>query len=540
MRPSPPSLILLACACVAVLGTACKRDPVPSAAGGDPGPEPVDTVDPEDGADGVGTEVSADFDLPLDGEPDASEPDPSVECTSNSDCGGLVTACSEAICDQEAGKCKQVPVAGTPSCDDKDPCTNGDVCVGGACAGVEKTCPPEGQCFAEGSCDPTDGTCLPKPLNAGDDCNDGSACTSDEACDGNGVCAGEPTFCDDGNPCTKDSCDPGTGACTTENAPAGTACSSPIPCPTSDGCVAGICGCQCPGGGAVTMLMDGMPTVQVMGAVAIKSSKGDTLKVLGCPDDWGPGGGEVLVEPSESLWTNGFTPAPRTLEWWRPCPPTNDPIETLFNDGGGSLWNAVFVGATKLATFSVKDGAGTTVADWNVFGVHVLEVVPPNAECSDAQKVTLGINPVTTGRLILELQGVTAGTWLGQIRLLDLPNGKANTPPIFSIEEWKDSYLPGIGAPPGAPKDGTVQITNPCGDEGTRFFFGDESLETFHDAWSGQDSGKSGSIILTDEYGAEIQRINLYGVAPESYSPGYKECVIEEVLHWHAGAMEKG
>src|SRR5207249_5655623 len=124
----------------------------------------------------------------------------------------------------------------TGACDDGNPCTTGDSCVGGACSGLPVACSDGDICNGVETCNPVDGTCLPGvsvPCDDGnpctDDfcdpvlgclhanntspCDDGSACTTGDVC-ASGVCAGVPVVCDDADPCNGvETCDPGTGLC---------------------------------------------------------------------------------------------------------------------------------------------------------------------------------------------------------------------------------------------------------------------------------------------------------------------------------------
>ena len=85
----------------------------------------------------------------------------------------------------------------TADCDDGVACTGGDVCAGGACAGV----PDPNQCNDGNVC--TNDVCNPvqgciNPNNAAD-CDDGVACTGGDVCAA-GVCAGTDA-CEEGSIC---------------------------------------------------------------------------------------------------------------------------------------------------------------------------------------------------------------------------------------------------------------------------------------------------------------------------------------------------
>src|SRR5262245_51129571 len=79
------------------------------------------------------------------------------------------------------------------SCNDFDPCTQGDVCHSHVCAGMElggDSCAPADECHRAGICDRSTGACLRRVVTEGDPCDDGSACTVDR-CDVGG-CVHEP------------------------------------------------------------------------------------------------------------------------------------------------------------------------------------------------------------------------------------------------------------------------------------------------------------------------------------------------------------
>ena len=125
-------------------------------------------------------------------------------------------ACTADVCDLTSHTCSHAPLGPEQSCDDGDPCTTGDRCADGTCAGV--------------------------PL----DCNDGASCT-DDFCDG-GACVHQPVDdrCATTNECVQTQCLPGPGAdargCVGDAAPfESTACSEDQnPC-TVDQCRAGAC-----------------------------------------------------------------------------------------------------------------------------------------------------------------------------------------------------------------------------------------------------------------------------------------------------------
>jgi hypothetical protein len=64
------------------------------------------------------------------------------------------------------------------------------VCVGGSCQlGIGVACTPSDQCHVAGICDPITGSCSNPVAPNGTTCNDGNPCTWGDVCVG-GVCAG--------------------------------------------------------------------------------------------------------------------------------------------------------------------------------------------------------------------------------------------------------------------------------------------------------------------------------------------------------------
>ena len=118
-------------------------------------------------------------------------------------------ACSPAV-SQDAWTAK--------ACDDQDPCTVGDRCIGGVC----------------------------EPGDTMLDCDDSNPCTVDRCVPGQGCAHDEDPAqaCDDHNPCTAETCDPVAGC--RHDAVAG-ACEDGDPCTLDDFCEGGVCK---PGAGA--------------------------------------------------------------------------------------------------------------------------------------------------------------------------------------------------------------------------------------------------------------------------------------------------
>jgi hypothetical protein len=122
-------------------------------------------------------------------------------------CDGPGACQEEATCVPAFNQCVFPNKADGLECDDSNSCTQGDQCIEGECqSGIDTTCPENGLCESESSCNPETGQCsLVEPLEDGSGCDDGDPCTDTDICTG-GACAGVDKVCDDGNQCTTDSC----------------------------------------------------------------------------------------------------------------------------------------------------------------------------------------------------------------------------------------------------------------------------------------------------------------------------------------------
>ena len=146
-------------------------------------------------------------------------------------------ACTADDCDAASG-CTHTNLSGT-ACDDGDWCTTGETCGGGSCgSGTAVVCDDNNVCTSN-ACDPATGCVY---TNTTDACDDLDPCTTGDTC-GNGACAGGAApACDDGNPCTADSCDSAvTGGCVNTDLADGTVCPGDANLCTNDFCVAGQC-----------------------------------------------------------------------------------------------------------------------------------------------------------------------------------------------------------------------------------------------------------------------------------------------------------
>ena len=159
-------------------------------------------------------------------------------------CAGGVTdtcddsnSCTNDSCVAATG-CKHTPKNNGAICDDGDACTQGDSCAGAVCKGSSKNCDDSNACTTD-QCDAKTGDCA-HIAQTNTTCDDGKPCTKGDICS-NGTCAGTLLQCNDGNPCTSDNCDPLTGNCGYVPLADGATCSDLNQCTTGDKCVAGAC-----------------------------------------------------------------------------------------------------------------------------------------------------------------------------------------------------------------------------------------------------------------------------------------------------------
>ena len=141
-------------------------------------------------------------------------------------------SCTTDFCDPMAG-CTHVP--GQGSCDDGNPCSWGDQCLAGKCIGGKPVECDDANACTDDSCDPQSG-CTHSANNA--QCDDLNACTTDDHC-ANGQCVSEqPTECDDDNHCTTDICLPQGGCQYVHNS---VPCNDGDACTNGDKCAIGQC-----------------------------------------------------------------------------------------------------------------------------------------------------------------------------------------------------------------------------------------------------------------------------------------------------------
>jgi hypothetical protein len=183
-------------------------------------------------------------------------------------------------------------------CDDLNKCTMGDKCADKACVpGAPIPCNDANPCTDDG-CDPKTG-CVFLPNQAL--CDDKDACTAGDACLGGACQAGLPVACNDGNTCTTDACVP-TSGCLYTPLPNGTDCGGGKVC--QDG---GCTECVNPHG-SQTFNYSGSPQTFTV-PKCVKSVTLEAWGAQGGEsngqDDGGLGGyvkGNLAVLPQETLW----------------------------------------------------------------------------------------------------------------------------------------------------------------------------------------------------------------------------------------------
>jgi hypothetical protein len=221
---------------------------------------------------------------------DAGADAPPTACASSSECAAFDGQCSIGQC--VSGVCTAAPSNELGPCNDGLPCTTGDVCQSGICAGLPVECPSAdicllGYCLAEtGECaftEANDGEpcddgdpcfegstciqgqcgnggpvdcsfldsacaigicidgCAPMPINQGGACDDGLFCTTGETCSGGGCAGGQVTPCADPGQCLVGACDEASDTCIAVAGDEGSLCNDLNPCTVSSTCAAGQC-----------------------------------------------------------------------------------------------------------------------------------------------------------------------------------------------------------------------------------------------------------------------------------------------------------
>ena len=172
-------------------------------------------------------------------------------CVPEVTCGVLTCnvthpVCKVAVCDSLAGKCLESDAPLGTTCDDADDATVRDTCVGGACVGVNLctgvVCTPANECHAAGVCDAATGLCSSPNKPDGAVCNDGNPSTVDERCVGGrclsvDLCGGKS--CVSKSQCTTAVCI--SDKCIQQVSVDGASCEDGRDDTFDDVCVAGVC-----------------------------------------------------------------------------------------------------------------------------------------------------------------------------------------------------------------------------------------------------------------------------------------------------------
>eukprot|EP01059_Diplonema_ambulator_P030329 TRINITY_DN5151_c0_g1_i9.p1 TRINITY_DN5151_c0_g1~~TRINITY_DN5151_c0_g1_i9.p1 ORF type:complete len:6713 (+),score=1239.17 TRINITY_DN5151_c0_g1_i9:1796-20140(+) len=173
------------------------------------------------------------------------------ECRGVNLCAGVVcyaaSQCHDVgVCDITNGLCTSVPLPDGTACDDQNGQTANDHCTLGSCLGVTKctgvSCLATDGCHETGVCDPFTGLCSQPLKPSGEACDDGDASTTNDRCI-NGACIGSIT-------CGGSTCSASTACmvptcvsskCSEMPRPDNTACNDNNPSTFGDKCVSGAC-----------------------------------------------------------------------------------------------------------------------------------------------------------------------------------------------------------------------------------------------------------------------------------------------------------
>ena len=147
--------------------------------------------------------------------------------------------CVSGNCIGSPGACSCTSDADCLAYDDGNLCNGRLSCAEGQCVFDASTivkCSESTNPCAGTSCDPATGSCTSTALD-GSICDDTDPCTTGDVCVGS-VCAGTPVNCDDLNTCTTDTCD-ADGMC--QHVPNSSICSDNDECTVGDTCIDGVC-----------------------------------------------------------------------------------------------------------------------------------------------------------------------------------------------------------------------------------------------------------------------------------------------------------
>ena len=143
-----------------------------------------------------------------------------VTCTALDQCHDV------GVCDSSTGLCTDPVKEDGEACDDGDACSRSDTCQAGVCVGDEYVeCEAIDQCHEAGSCDPTTGSCSEPTLPDETPCDDRDACTQSDLCRSGECVGGDPVECEALDECHEaGECYSVTGECSSSPVEDGTPC----------------------------------------------------------------------------------------------------------------------------------------------------------------------------------------------------------------------------------------------------------------------------------------------------------------------------
>ena len=170
-------------------------------------------------------------------------------CLAGACTGGTTKTCAASdqchdvgTCDPANGMCSNPAKADSTPCSDGSMCTQTDTCKAGVCVGGNPVVCPADQCHLPGTCAAATGMCSAAQVKPNlTPCDDGNPCTVGDWCIA-GACAGTAKACPWTDACHDGVCNAATGACETAAVADGSACSDGSVCTSGDKCTAGVCG----------------------------------------------------------------------------------------------------------------------------------------------------------------------------------------------------------------------------------------------------------------------------------------------------------
>lgn len=177
--------------------------------------------------------------------------DDGLFCTVNDQCNGAGcvggqrdcpadSQCKTGLCNESLDRCEVQNKGDWTGCDDKNPCTSNDHCIGGSCVSTPKDCPVNDLQCQSSSCNVYTGACVVNNRPDGTGCNDGNPCVVNDNCQG-GLCKGVPKTCPDPGACKTTWCNIYDGVCKVENLANGIGCDDGKADTVNDRCLGGVC-----------------------------------------------------------------------------------------------------------------------------------------------------------------------------------------------------------------------------------------------------------------------------------------------------------